>query len=212
MRFKFIILLTTIFCSLGVAAQSAILYYELEDGSDGHFIAVNSKSCYDCDRNGVSLDNGTRLFVSFANFERNYFGMSYFGDALYAFSADYKVLKIKCKSSGKTMTYYRKKAPADAVSAHGTPPELKKQDVYIPKIYQSMYPEAYSPIYPSTNSGTTNSTSTQTHRPCAGCGGSGRCSMCQGKGWYTYQGSSHRCPSCNGTGTCKVCHGKGHCH
>ena len=53
---------------------------------------------------------------------------------------------------------------------------------------------------------------TQQHRPCAGCHGTGLCSMCKGKGWYEYQGKVYDCSVCHGSGRCGVCHGKGHCN
>ena len=55
-------------------------------------------------------------------------------------------------------------------------------------------------------------------RTCAGCRGTGICTMCQGKGGYytnsgTYTGSGsktwHQCSSCHGSGKCGVCYGRG---
>lgn len=55
-------------------------------------------------------------------------------------------------------------------------------------------------------------------RTCAGCRGTGVCTMCQGKGgyytnsgYYTGSGSKtwHTCSSCGGSGKCGVCYGKG---
>lgn len=54
---------------------------------------------------------------------------------------------------------------------------------------------------------------------CAGCGGTGRCTMCKGRGGWVdknvgmYTGEFLEtwinCPECNTTGQCQVCHGKG---
>lgn len=77
-----------------------------------------------------------------------------------------------------------------------------------------------SPGYNSTPSPSPNynqSTPSQ-GRTCAGCRGTGVCTMCQGKGGYytnsgTYTGSGsktwHQCSSCHGSGKCGVCYGKG---
>ncbi|MBR3830955.1 MAG: hypothetical protein IKJ52_06860 [Muribaculaceae bacterium] len=63
-----------------------------------------------------------------------------------------------------------------------------------------------------------NSTTPSQGRTCAGCHGTGVCTMCQGKGGYytnsgTYTGSGsktwHQCSSCHGSGKCGVCYGKG---
>lgn len=73
----------------------------------------------------------------------------------------------------------------------------------------------YTPV-PS-NPGYNQSTPSQ-GRTCAGCRGTGVCTMCQGKGGYytnsgTYTGSGsktwHQCSSCHGSGKCGVCYGKG---
>lgn len=49
-------------------------------------------------------------------------------------------------------------------------------------------------------------------RSCKGCNGTGRCSMCKGKGWYknSHNGKIYDCPACHKTGECKVCYGKGY--
>lgn len=60
--------------------------------------------------------------------------------------------------------------------------------------------------------------SSSSGRTCAGCSGTGKCTLCDGKGWYYqetgyYTGNSHKekttCPSCHGTGRCGTCHGNG---
>lgn len=77
-----------------------------------------------------------------------------------------------------------------------------------------------SPGYSTTPSPSSNynSTTPSQGRTCAGCRGTGVCTMCQGKGGYytnsgTYTGSGsktwHTCSSCGGSGRCGVCYGKG---
>lgn len=44
---------------------------------------------------------------------------------------------------------------------------------------------------------------------CVNCHGSGRCNMCAGKGWKTYNGYNQDCVTCRGTGTCQTCYGTG---
>ena len=51
-------------------------------------------------------------------------------------------------------------------------------------------------------------------RTCAGCGGTGHCTGCRGKGEYwvdsgMYSKSMVSCGSCGGSGRCRVCYGKG---
>ena len=72
-----------------------------------------------------------------------------------------------------------------------------------------------TPVSTGGNSGSSNdyqsSGSNSAGRQCKGCGGTGWCHMCQGKGWYKnqYNSNIYDCPACNHTGQCKVCHGKG---
>lgn len=89
-------------------------------------------------------------------------------------------------------------------------------------IIMSVYGKGSSPSpgYNSTPSPSPNynqSTPSQ-GRTCAGCRGTGVCTMCQGKGGYytnsgTYTGSGsktwHQCSSCHGSGKCGVCYGQG---
>lgn len=60
--------------------------------------------------------------------------------------------------------------------------------------------------------------SSSSGRTCAGCRGTGNCTMCHGHGGYyhdtgTYTGNPGQtwttCPGCGGNGKCKVCYGKG---
>lgn len=52
-------------------------------------------------------------------------------------------------------------------------------------------------------------------RECWNCYGSGKCTMCAGRGERRYEGNYGMpggimdCSTCNGTGRCNVCHGRG---
>lgn len=85
--------------------------------------------------------------------------------------------------------------------------------------YQARFPSAgYVPAggYNSGTSGSGNSLSSG--RTCISCNGTGRCTTCNGQGWYYHEtgyyiGNSHQtrttCPVCNGTGRCGTCRGQG---
>ena len=66
-----------------------------------------------------------------------------------------------------------------------------------------------------TNTGNNTSTESQSSSPrqeyvnCKGCGGSGKCTGCAGRGWYKYTVYVDNCAVCNGTGRCGVCYGRG---
>lgn len=73
-------------------------------------------------------------------------------------------------------------------------------------------------IYQGGNSGVNSSESYSNGRSCAGCSGTGKCTMCNGKGGYwldtgMYTGEDIKnwktCTACHGSGQCQVCFGKG---
>lgn len=46
---------------------------------------------------------------------------------------------------------------------------------------------------------------------CAGCNGTGRCSLCAGRGEKRHSdGTAYDCDYCSGTGSCKICGGRGY--
>lgn len=66
--------------------------------------------------------------------------------------------------------------------------------------------------------GAGNSGGTSKGRTCAGCRGTGQCTMCNGRGWVElntgyYTGQSYttreKCSVCYGDGRCRVCYGQG---
>lgn len=47
--------------------------------------------------------------------------------------------------------------------------------------------------------------------PCWHCGGSGKCEVCEGEGYYEEErGRNVKCYRCDGTGKCYYCDGKGY--
>ncbi len=200
---------------LSVPAVSQTYYYEriavVKNGvktsasGDGHFITFTSKGCYDSDRDGFSEDTGFRQYKSSENNIRSYYGDSYFGNAYYYFNPDCSRLNIKRESDGETYVYVRKSPPAGKAKSS----RKKSSEVSVPL--------AFPLIGVVTIPGSTQTpppaapTATQPRR-CAGCNGTGFCSMCKGKGWYknTYDTKVYSCPSCHGSGRCGVCYGKGY--
>ncbi len=193
-----------LFYSISVSAQT-VYYYELSNGKgDGHFIAITKKGCYDSDNMGVSLENGFRFFKGTENEQYIYHGYSHFGDAKYYFSHDYNKLKIVVEKSGIIYNYIRKNAPKGIASAHGNVPDKSPKTRAVYHTYQPT-------ILPTINSSTSTPSTYSSPTNCSGCGGSGLCTMCHGKGWYknTYSGNINNCSSCGGSGRCGVCRGKG---
>ena len=191
-------------------------YYELsavinsngeraEKKGDGQFYTFTEQSCYESDKNGNTEEIGVAKFINYANHIYVYRGKGYYGDADYLVTDNYETLNIKTVG-GTIYVLNRKKAPDSFIAS-----EHKKIMTEIELLVLG------GPTYPlpqqtaSTNDININS---NVHRSCSGCGGSGFCSMCHGKGWYKniYDGKIYDCSSCGGSGRCRVCHGKGHCN
>lgn len=77
-------------------------------------------------------------------------------------------------------------------------------------------------IYSSSSGGSNSSTSSSSSKyskydndNCPSCHGSGRCSVCAGRGEMEYDrmsGERHDCWDCNGSGNCTFCYGSGKMH
>ena len=53
-----------------------------------------------------------------------------------------------------------------------------------------------------------NHSSSSNEYTCPTCHGTGRCTMCAGRGEYWYNGNHYDCSMCHGGGACYGCHGK----
>ena len=181
----------------------ATYYYELSNGGgDGHFVTVTSQSCYDSDKNGISIQNGIRYYKGEKNGQYVFYGDSQWGFAYYYYSTDYQRLKIVVEASNVTYNYVRKQAPANAISAHGAVPKNQSSGgaVIMPTVQ----------TYNTQTTTTQESTPTQVDTKCIYCNGTGYCTMCKGRGIYLYDSRWYDCSACHGTGHCQVCHGTGH--
>lgn len=189
-------------CNLNLGAE-VTYYYELSNGGDGHFVTVTSQSCYDSDKNGISLQNGIRYYKGEKNGQYVFYGDSQWGFAYYYYSTDYQRLKVVVESSNVTYNYVRKTAPSNAISAHGAVPKNQSSGgaVIMPAV------QTYN-----TQTTTQESTPIKVDTKCSYCNGTGYCTMCKGRGIYqnTYDLKWYDCPACHGTGHCQVCYGTGH--
>lgn len=173
---------------------------------DGQYYTFTEQSCYESDKNGISEELGVAKFINYANNIYVYRGKGYYGEADYCVTDNYETMNIKT-AGGTIYVLKRKKAPDSFIAS-----EHKKNKTEIENILKGSIAHPISQPIISTNDN--GETSTTAHRPCAGCGGSGFCSMCHGKGSYKnmYDGKIYDCTSCGGSGRCRVCHGKGHCN
>lgn len=174
---------------------------------DGQFYTITSNACYESDSDGFDQGLGVLKYLYY-NQEKQihiYDGKCYYGNATFYFNADYSHLNILTES-GCIYVFARTSAPKGVTTSNHK--EFKqKVDAFLAG---GAMPTMQAPAIQSTTG--SYQSQTRTHRPCPGCGGSGFCTMCKGKGWYKniYDSKIYNCPSCNSGGRCKVCYGKGY--
>jgi hypothetical protein len=177
------------------------------DGS-GQFITFNQKACYDSDRDGYTVSNGTLKFGKQDGDRVYYSGSSYWGGATYVFTESYNRLNIRVEQSGKTYVYVRATPPSDA----RTCALIRKNESSSPS-----NPVVIIPTYPGTPV-TTVTTGTPQRQPRT-------CSTCNGKGFsfikiyppqYGTDGTYSTCSQCGEWGKththdfCRTCIGRGY--
>ena len=175
------------------------------DGS-GQFITFNEKGCYDSDKDGYTVNNGFLKFGQRNGDKVYYSGSSYWGDATYVFTDNYRRLNVRVTSSDKIYVYTLSSPPAGTLTCA----LIKGKDTpaVVPVIINPY------PVVITTPSTTTPSTTTTT-KTCSFCRGTGisptkkyaphyggattyvRCSQCGAMDKPHYHES---CPSCRGRG------------
>lgn len=187
---------------------------EQKGDGGGQFITFSNNGCYDSDKNGYSVGNGSLAFRKKDNGRAYYGGNSYWGEAVYIFTENYQRLNIRPANSKKvyvyvlsqpltgtqTCTLIRKPTPVDPAT--------------IRAIEWIMGGGQTAPIgIPESTTGTgTKGSSTYSER-CSRCSGSGTV-VASGTSYVIEQkwcrecnqnvsGSHYHttCTDCNGTGT-----------
>lgn len=179
---------------------------------DAHFITINSKGCYESDRDGYTKNTG---FANFTKNEKNlhcYYGNCYYGNAHYYFSSNYDRINIVLNDN-LVYVYQREMSGRTTASMRKTrkktdnPGRIDGTIVVIPdNPTPTIIDEPERPKRQSLYS------------KCNYCNGTGVCQRCHGKcGEWTYIGSYTgsdaktwiNCSSCNGNGRCSICRGSG---
>ena len=225
-----VIVMLVLFGITMVSAQD-VRYYKLtkkkENGSvssnvsGGQFITFRGDVCYESNKNGVGVDHGTmQRNDNYSNsqytiYQRKSGAGSYWGkDATFKFTADKSELNVVLEN-GDVYLYKRTTAPVGqetctlirksgggSGSVVVTPPVNPGGQVIIPQTNP-------------TNPGETTPTpihgreAHQVTKTCLSCGGSGRCSTCNGKHYYQSFGNTVTCPNCPPNGACQSCGGSG---
>lgn len=71
----------------------------------GQFITFNPKGCYDSDKEGISVGNGFLKYIKTENNIRIYKGDSFWGEAYYYVSTDFKRINISLQNEVKIYVY-----------------------------------------------------------------------------------------------------------
>ena len=195
--------------------------------SGGQFITFNGKKCFESDKNGNNVGNGSMTYDAENSRQvETYWGSCYWGkNSHMKFNADKSLMNIET-NTGKIYVYKRTTAPA-GVTTCSLIREQKPQSGGGGGGYAPITP--VQPIYPQGGytGGTTSSSSSsngnqqrteqnpvhqQQRKWCKTCRGSGQCNTCNGTGWVNRMGMGHSsyCTNCNHhNGRCPWCNGRG---
>lgn len=214
--------------------KSIIKGVENKKVSGGQFITFDGKICFESDKYGHNVGNGSMAYDSEVSRQTGlevFWGSCYWSkNAHMKFNADRSLMNIET-NAGKIYVYKRSQAPASVTTCSLI---LKQEQSngggggggYTPPAYpvQPTYPQGGYSGGATNNGSNTSSTSnnrrTETETPvrqpqrkwCRNCGGSGKCRICNGTGWVHRIGIGHDsyCSSClNHSGRCSSCNGRG---
>lgn len=218
------------FC-ITISSAQDVRYFKLtrkeENGksftnvSGGQFITFVSDMCFESDKYGVGVGHGTLTKnKTYSSSDHTTFqGSSYWGKgADFIFNSDKSVLNVVLEngdvyiykratapSGQETCSLIRKSGGGGSGTIVTTPPVNPGGQVVMPPI---------NPTSPTNPGGTTPTpshgrTAHQVTKTCLSCGGSGRCSTCNGKHYYQSFGNTVTCPNCPPNGACQSCGGSG---
>lgn len=202
MGWRLLITVLLVMCQTSVVcAQKRVEYYvhtktyhkdgsvTVESGTSGQFITRNGQVCYDSNREGFSVGNGSLQLKLQQGNTYKYVGSCYYkGECAYTFYDDRGVLNIE-DIVGNVYVYKRQTAPSGVHTS-----SLIKQHPKNDAIIINPTPTPRQEIF-----------------PCGVCHETGKCSYCYGKGISPNHapGIIATCGACNGTGRCSTCKGEG---
>ncbi len=225
----------TFFLLFAVNIYSQTYYYKLtkkiEAGNvytntaGGQFITFLGNTCYESDKDGISVGNGNLKFEKdFSNKLLIYLGSSYFGNNVkFKFTQDRNLLNVETVD-GRIYVYKKQPAPSSVTTCS----LIRKKGSsgsgsgYIPinpvTSYDGTYSGTGTTTTPIQNENTTNKRQ-QTKYTCSLCHGKRRIVKDTYPALYGTKDYQVRCNECGGyflrsTGhthiTCPQCHGKGY--
>jgi len=160
----------------------------------GQFITFDGKKCFESDKNGKNVGNGSLAYdVEYSKVNETYWGSCYYSkNAYFKFNSDRSLLNIDT-NAGKIYVYKRTTPPAGVTTCSLI--HEKKQSGGNSSGTVIIEQPGRQPV------------PMQVWVPCAVCGHNpGVCQTCVGMGTTA---SGHKCISCNYTGKCHFCNGAG---
>lgn len=197
------LLITSLLAQITISAQTS--YYKLNkkvvDGvtstavSGGQFISFTNNACYESDRKGYSVGNGSLKYKSTENGIMSYIGDSYWGRSTFKFNADKSVLNVI--ANGNVYVYHRAVAPTSVTTCS--------------LIRRSQSSSSFEPV-DVPDVATTSTSEEPVKNPYKGHyeTKTEQCIDCSGRGYntkYIYHGGGRsgsvqiRCSFCHGKGT-----------
>jgi hypothetical protein len=241
MNKKIVILIVLIAFGQSITAQTYYYRYtksiikgvEDKNVSGGQFITFDGKKCFESDKYGNNVGNGSMSYDAENSRQiEMYWGSCYWSKNAYMkFNADKSLMNIET-NAGKIYVYKRATAPKGVTTCSLIrEPERQSGGVvsggYVPdNPIQPVYPQGGYDNGGSTGGGSStrssnrNNSRTERQQPvrqpqkkwCRNCGGTGKCRICNGTGWVRRIGIGHDsyCTSCtNHNGQCSSCNGRG---
>lgn len=204
--------------------KSIIKGIEDKTVSGGQFITFDGKKCFESDKYGNNVGNGSMSYDAENSRQiEMYWGSCYWSKNAYMkFNADKSLMNIET-NAGKIYVYQRTAPPAGVTTCSliRKPEPKTDSEPYYPPVYQD---QPYNPQIID-NPTIRQKRKKQKEDPvpppqprqkqkkwCRNCGGSGKCKICNGSGWVHRIGVGHDsfCPSCpNHSGRCSSCNGRG---
>lgn len=224
MRYLYNILaaiVTVISISFSCDAQKSTTYYKYvksinlsnnavntSNGQQGQFITRDGDACYESDKYGNSVGNGSLKRTARNGNTVKYVGCSYYGsNSHFTFFDDNGVLNIEAMNH---VFVYKVSTPPQGVTTSSFISQGSSD--YVAPVPTPTNNYNYGG---NSNSNSSNSynrgSATTVYDPCPRCSHSGRCPTCNGSGKVLAFGNKHAetCSTCHGSGTCPTCHGAG---
>lgn len=226
-------------CNQSTSAQTTYYYKQTKvvknnvtstKVSGGQFITFTSKSCYESDKEGFSVNNGVLKYNDTYNGIKTYRGDSYWGKAMFRFKEDLSKLNVVVESDNSIYVYERATPPNNVLTCSLIKPKEQPKEerpsssnnggnssivyVPVPVIGNSYYG------YSNSSSTTTTTAPPKQVRTCHWCNGTGRV-LHENYGGINYglERSWKKCDECGKTydsslhthyhSTCSHCNGSG---